>query len=144
MNFYGMPCGRQPQGQQPLFPPSPAIGTTLPTGMPTGPMPTPMPMPAMTGAAGQPSVTALPTLDTGFVAGQAPQTVQDVFFTPGFLRTQIGRRMRVEFLIGTGTLVDRTGTLIGVGASYILLRLVDSDDIMMCDIYSIKFATILL
>ena len=29
----------------------------------------------------------------------------------GFLRTQIGRRMRVEFLLGTNLLTDRTGTL---------------------------------
>ena len=43
-----------------------------------------------------------------------------------------------------GPLVDRTGTLLAVGASYILLRLIESDDIMMCDIYSIKFVTILL
>ena len=65
-------------------------------------------------------------------------------FTPGFLRTQIGRKMRVEFLLNQGPLVDRTGTLLAVGASYILLRLIESDDIMMCDIYSIKFVTILL
>ena len=50
--------------------------------------------------------------------------------------------MRVEFLIGTGALVDRTGTLVGVGASYILLRMIDSNDIMLCDIYSIKFVTL--
>lgn len=75
---------------------------------------------------------------------QTPSTLQNTFFTPGFLRTQIGRRVRVEFLLGTNLLTDRTGTLVAVGASYIVLRLVDSDDIMMCDIYSIKFVTILL
>jgi hypothetical protein len=156
MMYYGMPCGRQTQGQgqgqaspgampyptqgvlpyypgqlpstqQPLFPPSPSIGTTLPTGMPTGPMPVPMPIP--TGEE---------------VSGQAPSTVSDISYTPGYLRTQIGRRMRVEFLMGTGTLIDRIGTLIGVGASYILLRPIDTDDILMCDIYSIRFVTILL
>jgi hypothetical protein len=52
--------------------------------------------------------------------------------------------MRVEFLLGTNLLTDRTGTLVAVGASYIVLRLVDSDDLMMCDIFSIKFVTILL
>ena len=75
---------------------------------------------------------------------QVPSTVENPFFTPGFLRTQIGRRMRVEFLLGTNLLTDRTGTLVAVGASYIVLKLVDSDDLMMCDIYSIKFVTILL
>ncbi len=75
---------------------------------------------------------------------QVPSTVENPFFTPGFLRTQIGRKIRVEFLLGTNLLTDRTGTLVAVGASYIVLRLIDSDDLMMCDIYSIKFATILL
>ena len=50
--------------------------------------------------------------------------------------------MRVEFLIGTDTLVDRTGILIDVGASYILLRALESDVITYADIYSIKFITI--
>lgn len=78
------------------------------------------------------------------ISDQVPSTLQNTFFTPGFLRTQIGRRMRVEFLLGTNLLTDRTGTLAAVGASYIVLRLVDSDDLMMCDIFSIKFVTIIL
>lgn len=98
----------------------------MPTGIPTGPSPTP--------------VTAAVPLPQG---EQTPQTLQSILFTPGYLRTQIGKRMRVEFLIGTnGPLVDRIGTLVGVGASYILLRPVESDDILLCDIYSIRFVTI--
>lgn len=73
-----------------------------------------------------------------------PLTLSSVEYLNGFLRTQIGRRVRVEFLIGTGTLLDRTGTLIGVGANYINLRLIESDDIMTCDFFSIKFITFLL
>ena len=64
----------------------------------------------------------------------------DEFFA--FLRENIGKLMRVEFLIGTNNLVDRTGILIDVGASYILLRSLESDTITYCDIYSIKFITI--
>jgi hypothetical protein len=75
---------------------------------------------------------------------QMPVTVSSPLYTPGFLRTQIGKRMRVEFLIGTNNLTDRSGTLVAVGASYIIIRLVDSDDLMLCDIYSIKFVTIFL
>lgn len=75
---------------------------------------------------------------------QLPTTVESPLFTPGFLRTQIGRKMRIEFLIGSNNLTDRTGTLVAVGASYVLIRLIDSDDLMMCDIYSIKFVTIIL
>jgi hypothetical protein len=51
--------------------------------------------------------------------------------------------MRPERRLGTGAMTDRSGTLIAVGASYILIRVFATDDIMMCDIYSIKFVTIL-
>ncbi|HEY9062360.1 MAG TPA: hypothetical protein VIO64_17955 [Pseudobacteroides sp.] len=121
----------QAAGMMPALP----AGTmpALPTGMPTG-------------------YSAGPALSPG-VAGQqvhgnsipVPSTVQSTMFTPGFLTTQIGKLMRVEFLIGTnGPLIDRVGTLIAVGASYILLRPTGSDDVLLCDIYSIKFVTILL
>lgn len=126
------PCGsynRQPFMQQPggyqVQQPLP----TMPSGYPTGPTTTPLlPMPS--------GLPALPTSE------QPPTTVQSTLYTPGFLRTQIGKRMRIEFLIGTGAMTDRSGTLLAVGASYILIRLIDSDDLMMCDIYSIKFVTI--
>ena len=93
--------------------------------------------------------TPAPLPGTGAVPGtpgwtQMPTTVESTLFTPGFLRTQIGRKVRVEFLIGTNNLTDRTGTLVAVGASYILIRPIESDDLMMCDIYSIKFVTIIL
>jgi hypothetical protein len=73
-----------------------------------------------------------------------PLTLTSTEYLNGFLRTQLGRRVRVEFLIGTGTLLDRTGTLVGVGANYINLRLIESDDVMTADFFSIKFITFLL
>ena len=75
-------------------------------------------------------------------ANNMPEVLTNAIYTPAFLRTQIGKLMRVEFLIGTNNLVDRTGILIDVGASYILLRALESDIITYCDIYSIKFITI--
>jgi hypothetical protein len=95
----------------------------------------------MQGVQGMQTTQVMPTAQPAAV--QVPSTVESPFFTPGFLRTQIGRKMRVEFLIGTNGFTDRTGTLVAVGASYILLRPIGSDDLMMCDIYSIKFVTIL-
>lgn len=50
--------------------------------------------------------------------------------------------MRIEFLIGTNNMVDRIGRLTEVGASYILLTSIESDSLIYCDIYSIKFITI--
>ncbi len=125
-SFNGVPPFR-PAGSQVAPQPLPS----MPTGFPSGGTTTPL-LPAQTGTPAVP------------LSEQPPTTVQSTMYTPGFLRTQIGRKMRVEFLIGSGPLVDRTGTLLNVGASYILLRLIDSDDIMLCDIYSIKFVTILL
>lgn len=71
-----------------------------------------------------------------------PETLKNPIYTPGFLRQQIGKLMRVEFLIGTNNLVDRIGILEQVGASYILLRSFENDSLVYCDIYSIKFITI--
>ena len=40
----------------------------------------------------------------------------------GFLRTQIGRYVRVEQLIGSGNTEERFGFLVGVGNNYLLLH----------------------
>jgi len=57
----------------------------------------------------------------------------------GYLKQHIGARVKVEFLIGTNMLVDREGTLVDVGTSYIIIREVDTDDLLLADLYSIKF-----
>lgn len=72
----------------------------------------------------------------------SPEILTNPIYTPAFLREQIGRLMRVEFLIGTNNMVDRIGILEDVGASYILLRSFENDSLVYCDIYSIKFITI--
>lgn len=72
----------------------------------------------------------------------SPEILTNAIYTPAFLREQIGKLMRVEFLIGTNNLVDRIGILEDVGASYILLRSFENDSLVYCDIYSIKFITI--
>ncbi len=71
-----------------------------------------------------------------------PEILTNPIYTPAFLKEQIGKLMRVEFLIGTNNLVDRIGILQDVGASYILLRSFENDSLVYCDIYSIKFITI--
>jgi hypothetical protein len=66
---------------------------------------------------------------------------QDINYTQGYLRTQIGKRMLVSFLIGTSTYQDRTGVLEKVGISYIILKEEEGTE-LLCDIYSIKFVRI--
>jgi hypothetical protein len=68
-----------------------------------------------------------------------PMTAESLQYMNGFLRTQIGRPVKVDFLIGTNTLVDRTGILLGVGVNYILINEIETDDVIACDFYNIKF-----
>lgn len=69
-----------------------------------------------------------------------PETVESTLYIPGLLNTKIGKYLRVEFLIGN-SLTDRTGRLTQVGASYIILES-QSGDHIVCDLFSIKFVTI--
>jgi hypothetical protein len=71
-----------------------------------------------------------------------PVTTQSLQYINGFLRTQIGKKVTVDFLIGTSTLVDKTGTLLGVGANFILINEIETDDLLICDFYTIKFVKV--
>ena len=66
---------------------------------------------------------------------QSPEILTNNIYTPAFLREQLGKLVRVEFLIGTNNLTDRTGILEDVGVSYILLRSIESGNLLYCDIY---------
>lgn len=72
----------------------------------------------------------------------SPEILTNNIYTPAFLREHLGKLVRVEFLIGTNNLVDRVGILEDVGASYILLRSIESNTLVYADIYAIKFVTI--
>lgn len=56
----------------------------------------------------------------------------------GIFRTQIGRFVRVQQLIGSNTTQDFDGFLIGVGINYIILQEYSNQDIRILDIYGIK------
>lgn len=71
-----------------------------------------------------------------------PEVLVNPIYTPAFLRQQIGKLMRVEFLIGTDNMVDKIGILQEVGASYIILSSFEGDTLIYCDIYAIKFISI--
>lgn len=75
--------------------------------------------------------------DVGFEEG--PPTTTDIGYLPAYMKTQIGRRVKIEFLIGTDLFVDRDGTLLDVGINYVILREAETDDLLLCDLYSIKF-----
>ena len=70
-----------------------------------------------------------------------PVTAESIQYLNGFLRTQLGRRVRLEFIVGTSTLESRDGILLAVGANFILINLENTNDLMACDFYNLKFVT---
>ncbi|HOV41053.1 MAG TPA: hypothetical protein PLM59_04615 [Oscillospiraceae bacterium] len=85
---------------------------------------------------------SMPQTGTWPPGAQPPATTYDVQYLNQFLSTQIGRQVTIEFLIGTNTFTDKSGTLLAVGTNYVLLQETNSDDIVACDFYNIKFVKI--
>jgi len=150
---YQMPYGMQ--GQQPLYNQMPTmpmqpIQPMVPMGTPLGtaagaPMGTTMgatmegiPVPGTTSGMMPTNIGSIPLA----MDNQGQDPVMDTEYTQGWLRTQIGKRVKIEFLIGTNMLVDREGTLLDVGISYVIINEVETDDLLLCDIYSIKFVRV--
>ena len=128
----GVPMNVTP-GAPPMVPPYMNLLNQMPTGLPGGPS-------LGTAPQMQQIVSQPPDTTQIFPWNQPmPVTVESLQYMNGFMRTQIGRRVTIEFLIGTNTLTDRTGTLLAVGANYILINEVETDDILLCDFYSMKF-----
>lgn len=71
-----------------------------------------------------------------------PETYTNSLYSPGFFRNFIGKLVKAEFLLGSAGMQDRIGVLVEVGASYIVLRSVQDNNLLYCDIFSIKFLTI--
>lgn len=63
-------------------------------------------------------------------------------YMSGFLRTQIGRFIRLEQLVGSNTIEDREGFLVGASNNYVLLQEIGTGNIMTFDLFSIKFVYI--
>lgn len=68
-----------------------------------------------------------------------PVTAESLQYLNGFLRTQIGRRVSIDFLVGSNTIVTKSGFLLGVASNYILINELDTNDLTTCDFYNIKF-----
>ncbi|MCX7658024.1 MAG: hypothetical protein N2Z57_05020, partial [Oscillospiraceae bacterium] len=65
---------------------------------------------------------SMPQTGTWSPGAQPPATTYDVQYLNQFLATQIGRQVTIEFLIGTNTFTDKSGTLLAVGTNYVLLQ----------------------
>lgn len=72
----------------------------------------------------------------------APESLTNPYFWPAYLKNFVGYWARLDFLIGSQT-QQIIGKLLDVGASYIVLEALEPDTIIMCDLFSLKFATII-
>lgn len=71
--------------------------------------------------------------------GSGAVNTEGIEYLNGLIRTQIGRRASIDFLLGSSGMVTKDGYILGVGSNYILINEVDTDDITACDFYNIKF-----
>lgn len=77
-----------------------------------------------------------PLLPPGY---QEVLNYENLQYMNGFLRTQIGKYLRVEQLVTSTQIEDRFGYLVGVGLNYILLQQAGTGNISAVDYYSIKY-----
>lgn len=74
---------------------------------------------------------------------EVPPVVKDQEYLQGYLSTLIGEYIRIDFLIGTNTFIDKEGVLLDVGVDYIVIQEAETDDYIVGDLYSIKFVKVL-
>ncbi len=76
--------------------------------------------------------------------------VDDVISGPGYtgsmqqiLSQNTGKRVVIDFLVGTSNIVRKEGILYLVGVSYVVLYDSRADTYTVCNLYSIEFVTFL-
>lgn len=72
-----------------------------------------------------------------------PETMTNTDFLPAYLNQYIGHWIRADFFIGNTT-EQRVGVLHEVGASYIIIEAIEPQTLIVCDIFSLRFVTIIL
>ncbi|MGI6706593.1 MAG: hypothetical protein ACOX6S_10260 [Clostridia bacterium] len=119
-------------------PQQPAVPSTPTPGLPSGVTP-PVQPPVISPVTGRPLPTGTGTIPPGVPYQEGGTTVMDPGYIQAYLARNIGRYAKIEFILGTNMLVDREGTIIEVGTNYVVLQEPQTDDLLMCDLYSIKF-----
>lgn len=90
-----------------------------------------------------PQNNMMTTAPSGNTISLRPETMTNTDFLPAYLRQFIGRWVRCEFFIGD-TIEQRVGVLYDVGASYIIIDVIEPQTLVVCDIFSLRFVTIVL
>ena len=65
--------------------------------------------------------------------------ILDVQNLVNFAKSQIGRNVTIEFLIGENSLIEKSGTIVAVGENYILLNEAGTRNFVACDLKNVKF-----
>ncbi len=92
----------------------------------------------------QPADTARRDPTVGFIQTvEGPPLVTERGYIPHFLAENIGQLVRAEFFIGNGQYLDKVGRIFEVGINYFVLDDINFNQLVMCDLYSVKFVTIL-
>lgn len=84
----------------------------------------------------------VPPANQDFEIPPTSPIINNPLYNQGWLTSQIGKYIKIEFLIGTSMLIDREGVLREVGISFIVIEESGTNDMLMCDIYSIKFVRV--
>lgn len=98
-----------------------------------------IPRPSRQAPGTQGTLTRTEAQDTSpFMEG--PPSIMSAGYTPAYLRTIIGKRVRAEFVF-QNLYLDKTGILREVGISYFVLEDNATHAMVMCDLYSVRFVT---
>ena len=150
-----MPAQQAPMQQSwPQMQVPPAMDQSMPQNMPHAMIPSRLTLPItyeqMTPYMNQTSISQSGNAPT-FTIPQTPMTTQqfeetidstDVQSYLGFMRTQIGRYMRLEQLMGSNNVEQRFGFLVGLGTNYVILQEITSGNIMVVDLFTIRLTYI--
>lgn len=80
--------------------------------------------------------------DANIIPWVTPKETNNSNFLQDYLKTVIGRLIKADFLIGSDDLISKEGILKEVGSDYIVLEMLQSNGMLVCDLYSIKFIEI--
>lgn len=85
--------------------------------------------------------------DSNYKANNYPQgedyQTNNTNYLQNYLSKMLNRYIKADFLIGNENLISKEGLLKEVGSDYIVLEMVQSNDLLVCDLYSIKFIQII-
>jgi len=83
------------------------------------------------------------TENNNFPVWGTPQNLDNSNYLQEYLKSVLSRFVKVDFLIGNETIISKEGILKEVGTDYIVLEMLQTNDLTVCDLYSIKFVDII-